>query len=64
MQIYFSYLFISFLAGKGCCVLLKTKWHENGGASIILSVRQKGVKDFVDIVETEKLIKNVSSKFL
>ncbi|KAL6422247.1 hypothetical protein ACFW04_010922 [Cataglyphis niger] len=49
--------------GKGCCVLLKAKWHENG-ASIILSVRQKGSKNFVDIIETDKLTTNVNSKFL
>jgi len=42
--------------------LLKAKWHESG-ASIILSVQQKGSKKFVDI-ETEKLTKNISSKFL
>ncbi|KAF7386824.1 caseinolytic peptidase B protein isoform X1 [Vespula maculifrons] len=45
---------------KGCCVLLKAKWHENG-ASICLSVRPKGVKDFVDIAETDNLVKNVNS---
>lgn len=49
--------------GKGCCVLLKAKWHESG-ASIILSVRQKGSKNFVDIVETDKLAANINSKFL
>lgn len=44
---------------KGCCVLLKTQWHEKG-ASIALSVRQKGVKNFVDIGEiSENLIKNI-----
>lgn len=43
--------------GKGCCVLLKVKWHETG-ASIGLSVRPAGVKDFVDIVETDKFMKN------
>ncbi|XP_012234478.1 mitochondrial disaggregase-like isoform X2 [Linepithema humile] len=47
---------------KGCCVLLKAKWHENG-ASITLSVRQKGSKNFVDVVETDKFTKNVNSKF-
>ncbi|XP_011685269.1 PREDICTED: caseinolytic peptidase B protein homolog isoform X2 [Wasmannia auropunctata] len=49
--------------GRGCCVLLKAKWHESG-ASITLSVQQKGSKKFVDIVETDKLTKNISSKFL
>ncbi|XP_070169678.1 mitochondrial disaggregase [Polyergus mexicanus] len=49
--------------GKGCCVLLKAKWHESG-ASITLSVRQKGSKNFVDIIETDKLTSNVNSKFL
>ncbi|TGZ48126.1 mitochondrial disaggregase [Temnothorax longispinosus] len=49
--------------GKGCCVLLKAKWHESG-ASVTLSVQQKGSKKFVDIVETDKLTKNISSKFL
>ncbi|RLU24499.1 hypothetical protein DMN91_002588 [Ooceraea biroi] len=48
------------LLGRECCVLLKVKWHENGSASIILSVRQKGKKNFVDIVEnvikTSKLL--------
>ncbi|XP_011641016.1 caseinolytic peptidase B protein homolog [Pogonomyrmex barbatus] len=34
--------------GKGCCVLLKAKWHESG-ASITLSVQQKDSKKFVDI---------------
>lgn len=48
--------------GKGCCVLLKAKWHESG-ASITLSVRQKGSKNFVDIIETDKLTAN-NSKFL
>lgn len=41
-------------------MLLKAKWHENG-ASICLSVRPKGVKDFVDIAETDNLVKNVNS---
>ncbi|XP_043486600.1 caseinolytic peptidase B protein homolog isoform X2 [Polistes fuscatus] len=45
---------------KGCSVLLKAKWHENG-ASICLAVRPKGVKDFVEIAETDNLIKNVNS---
>lgn len=45
---------------KGCSVLLKAKWHENG-ASICLAVRPKGVKDFVEITETDNLIKNVNS---
>ncbi|XP_046600090.1 caseinolytic peptidase B protein homolog isoform X1 [Neodiprion lecontei] len=50
--------------GKGCCVQLKTRWHENG-ASICLSVRPPGVKDFVDIVDTDNLnlIKKVNSVF-
>lgn len=47
---------------KGSCVLLKAKWHENG-ATICLSVRPKGVKDFVDISETDNLVKNVNSVF-
>ncbi|XP_043261867.1 caseinolytic peptidase B protein homolog [Colletes gigas] len=47
---------------KDCCVLLKVKWHENG-ARIILSVRSKGVKTFVDIADTDNLIKNVNSTF-
>ncbi|XP_031834752.1 mitochondrial disaggregase [Nomia melanderi] len=47
---------------KGCCVLLKPKWHENG-ATIALSVRPQGVKDFVDIADTDNLIKNVNSGF-
>lgn len=60
------YLLIIFLInifsfqGKECCVQLKAKWHENG-VSIALSVRPRGVKDFVDIVESDNLIKNVSS---
>lgn len=49
--------------GKGCCVLLKAKWHESG-ATITLSVQQKGSKKFVDIIETDKLTKNISTKFL
>lgn len=49
--------------GKGCCVLLKANWHESG-ASITLSVRQKGSKNFVDIIETDKWTTNVNSKFL
>ncbi|KAH0550867.1 hypothetical protein KQX54_021024 [Cotesia glomerata] len=48
------------LIGKKCCVKLKTKWYENG-ASITLSVRPAGVEDFVDIVETDNLIKNNST---
>ncbi|XP_054006541.1 caseinolytic peptidase B protein homolog [Hylaeus anthracinus] len=47
---------------KGCCVLLKVKWNENG-ARITLSVRPKGVKDFVDIAETDNMVKNVNSVF-
>ncbi|KAG7206378.1 hypothetical protein KM043_003743 [Ampulex compressa] len=47
---------------KGCSVLLKAKWHESG-ASIGLSVRAKGVKDFIDIAEADSQIKNVSSVF-
>ncbi|XP_015116997.1 caseinolytic peptidase B protein homolog [Diachasma alloeum] len=47
---------------KKCCVKLKAKWHENG-VSIGLSVRPAGVKDFVDIDETDNVIKNVNSKF-
>ncbi|OXU21902.1 hypothetical protein TSAR_002413 [Trichomalopsis sarcophagae] len=46
----------------GCCVLLKARWHENG-ASIGLSVKPKGVKDFVDLVDTDKFIKNGNSRF-
>ncbi|XP_011052834.1 PREDICTED: caseinolytic peptidase B protein homolog [Acromyrmex echinatior] len=49
--------------GKGCCVLLKAKWHESG-ASITLSVQKKGSEKFVDIAETDKLTKNISLKFL
>ncbi|XP_020293306.1 caseinolytic peptidase B protein homolog isoform X2 [Pseudomyrmex gracilis] len=49
--------------GKECCVLLKVKWHDNG-ASIILSVRQKNSRNFVDILETDTVTKNVSSTFL
>ncbi|KAJ8667136.1 hypothetical protein QAD02_008798 [Eretmocerus hayati] len=47
---------------KGCCVLLKAKWHENG-ASIGLSVKPAGVKDFVDLVDTDNFIKNINSNF-
>ncbi|XP_078048094.1 mitochondrial disaggregase isoform X1 [Augochlora pura] len=47
---------------KGCCVLLKPKWHENG-ATIALSVRPKGVKEFVDIVDADNLKKTVNSSF-
>ncbi|XP_014473843.1 PREDICTED: caseinolytic peptidase B protein homolog [Dinoponera quadriceps] len=47
---------------KGCCVLLKTQWHEKS-ASIFLSVRQKGLKNFVDIGETDNLVKNVKLTF-
>ncbi|XP_063988440.1 mitochondrial disaggregase [Diachasmimorpha longicaudata] len=47
---------------KKCCVKLKAKWHENG-VSIGLSVRPAGVKDFVDIDETDNVIKNVNSTF-
>jgi len=54
---------LKFFTDKGCCVLLKAKWHENG-ASITLSVQKKGSEKFVDIVETDKLTKNISSKFL
>ncbi|XP_017754725.1 PREDICTED: caseinolytic peptidase B protein homolog [Eufriesea mexicana] len=46
---------------KGCCVLLKVKWHKNG-ANIALSIQRKGAKDFVDI-STDNLIKNVNSAF-
>ncbi|XP_076277151.1 mitochondrial disaggregase [Lasioglossum baleicum] len=48
--------------GKGCCVLLKPKWHENG-ATITLSVRPKGLKDFVDIADADNFKKNVNSSF-
>ncbi|XP_012261411.2 caseinolytic peptidase B protein homolog isoform X2 [Athalia rosae] len=48
--------------GKGSCVQLKTKWHENG-ASICLSVRPAGVKDFVDISETDNLINDINTAF-
>lgn len=47
---------------KGSCVQLRAKWHETG-ASIHLSVRPAGVKDFVDIIDTDNLIKNVNSVF-
>uniref|UniRef100_A0A0C9R1I9 Clpb_1 protein n=1 Tax=Fopius arisanus TaxID=64838 RepID=A0A0C9R1I9_9HYME len=47
---------------KKCCVKLKAKWQESG-VSIGLSVRPAGVKDFVDIDETDNVIKNVNSKF-
>jgi hypothetical protein len=43
---------------KGCCVQLKALWHQNG-SSIGLSVKPAGVKNFVDIVDTETLLKNV-----
>lgn len=46
--------------GKGCCVMLKAKWHKDG-VSIGLSVRPAGVKEFVDIADGENLVKNVSS---
>lgn len=61
LRIFFSNLGYLFL-GKGCCVLLKAKWHESG-ASIYLSVRQKGIKKFVDIEERDNLAKNVKLKF-
>ncbi|XP_043288372.1 caseinolytic peptidase B protein homolog isoform X2 [Venturia canescens] len=48
--------------GKECCVRLKANWHENG-VTIGLSVRPAGVKDFVDITESDSLIKNVNSTF-
>lgn len=44
---------------KGCCVLIKAKQHENG-TNIVLSVRPKGVSKYIDIVETESIVKNVS----
>lgn len=47
---------------KGCCVLLKVKWHNNG-ANIALSIRRKGAKDFVDISGTDNMIKNVNNIF-
>ncbi|XP_015608806.1 caseinolytic peptidase B protein homolog isoform X2 [Cephus cinctus] len=48
--------------GKGSCVQLKAKWHENG-VSIGLSVRPPGVKDFVEITNNDYLIKKVDSTF-
>lgn len=48
---------MTLFSDQGCCVLLKARWHENG-ASIGLSVKPKGVKDFVDLVDTDKFIKN------
>lgn len=50
---------VSFFLGKKCCVKLKARWHDNG-VSISLSVRPAGVKDFVDISETDNVIKNVN----
>lgn len=34
-------------------------WHENG-AAIGISIRPAGVKDFIDIAETDTSIKNVN----
>ncbi|CAL7936424.1 unnamed protein product [Xylocopa violacea] len=48
---------------KGCCVLLKVKWHKNGAANIALSIRRQGAKDFVEISSPDNLIKNVNSLF-
>ncbi|XP_026302171.1 caseinolytic peptidase B protein homolog [Apis mellifera] len=45
----------------GCCVLVKVKWYKNG-ASIALSIRRKGAKDFVDL-STDNLTKNLNSAF-
>lgn len=50
------FLWIDIFTGKGCCVLLKVTWHEDG-ANIVLAVRQKGLKDFVNIAEMENLTK-------
>ncbi|CAK9826269.1 Caseinolytic peptidase B protein homolog [Anthophora retusa] len=47
---------------KGCCVLLKVKWHKNS-ANIAISIRHKGAKDFVDISSTDNMVKNVNSGF-
>ncbi|CAK9803701.1 Caseinolytic peptidase B protein homolog [Anthophora quadrimaculata] len=47
---------------KGCCVLLKVKWHKNS-ANIAISIRRKGAKDFVDISSTDNMVKNVNSGF-
>ncbi|KAK0166604.1 hypothetical protein PV327_004097 [Microctonus hyperodae] len=46
--------------GKQCCVKLKVIWNKNG-AAIGISIRPIGVKDFIDIDETDILIKNVST---
>lgn len=48
------------VSGKGCCVLLKAKWQENGLSTICLSVKNAGVKEFVDISESDNLVKNVN----
>ncbi|XP_033215350.1 caseinolytic peptidase B protein homolog isoform X2 [Belonocnema kinseyi] len=45
--------------GKGCCVLVKPKWHESG-VSICLSVRPAGVNKFVDIAVADDVIKKVN----
>ncbi|XP_058796317.1 mitochondrial disaggregase-like [Phymastichus coffea] len=47
---------------KGCCVLIKARWHENG-ASIGLSVKPAGVKDYVDLVDTDNFIKKANGNF-
>ncbi|XP_012288183.1 caseinolytic peptidase B protein homolog [Orussus abietinus] len=48
--------------GKGSCVLLKAKWHDDG-VSIGLSVRPAGVKEFTDIVEPDYLMSNTNYVF-
>lgn len=48
-------------SAKGCCVQLKVKWTDNAG-KVSLSVRPPGYKDFVDIVDTEQLIKQINYK--
>lgn len=42
------------LVSKGCSVLLKSKWQENG-VSIYLSVKSAGGKKFKDIIVTDSL---------
>ncbi|XP_014235054.1 caseinolytic peptidase B protein homolog [Trichogramma pretiosum] len=47
---------------KGCCVLLKARWHENG-SSIGISVKPASKKEYVDLVEPDQFIKNINSNF-
>ncbi|KOC58912.1 Caseinolytic peptidase B protein like protein [Habropoda laboriosa] len=47
---------------KGCCVLLKVKWHKNC-ANISISIRRKGATDFIDISNADNMVKNVNSGF-